>query len=265
MARSQKRPRDNYAELAKLRLDWASAGIDRLEILVDSFLATEPCEVVTSVKREGEYAHLYYVLRVHSQPPPTVRFAIGDVVHNLRATLDNLVWGIGQVFKANNNLGLEFHETRTCFLECYAPKICKLPEPIYNWIESIQPYHRRHYIKLFYTLHHLWNRDKHRTPVVAATAGHTGTLDYSGDRNPLRKMNFYPGGFKDQQQIADALVLWERRDDFKPEFIFLVAFDETGPVGLNIVKRPESIIPYLRHVHKYILTQVIPQFEPYLR
>ena len=46
----------NYIDLAKLRLDWASAGIDRLEELVDSFLVTEPCEVVTSMKLKGEYA-----------------------------------------------------------------------------------------------------------------------------------------------------------------------------------------------------------------
>jgi hypothetical protein len=76
----------NYIDLAKLRLDWASAGIDRLEELVDPFLVTEPCEV--------EYAHFLRTLYVHQQPPPSVRFPTGDVIHNLRAPPDNLVWGI---------------------------------------------------------------------------------------------------------------------------------------------------------------------------
>ena len=32
---------DNYVELAKQRLDWAEAGIDRLEELVESFRLTQ--------------------------------------------------------------------------------------------------------------------------------------------------------------------------------------------------------------------------------
>ena len=86
---ADEKPGDDYVHLAKLRLDWAGAGIDGLEVLVDSFVATKPCEVITSMKHQGESARISYVLRVHSQPPPTIRFAVGDVIHNLRATLDN--------------------------------------------------------------------------------------------------------------------------------------------------------------------------------
>jgi len=258
-------PLDDYVHLAKLRLDWASAGIDRLEILVDSFLATKPCEVVTRMKKEGENARFSYVLRIHEQPPPEVRFAVGDAVHNLRATLDNLVWGVGQIFKADDNLGLEFYDSGSTFRDCYLPKISKLPDPIRDWITSIQPYHRRNYIVLFHRLHNLWNRDKHRTPTVISTAGHTSTLGYSGDTTPLKEMRFFRvSGQKDQQQLASAIVSWERRSEFEPEFSLLVAFDEAGPVGLNMVGRPESVVDYLRHIQKYILTNVIPKFEPYV-
>src|SRR5918996_1941036 len=95
-------PWSDYIHLATLRFDWASAGIDRLEELVNSFLATKPCEVVSRMHREGQNARINYVLRVHEQPPPTVSFATGDVIHNLRATLDNLVWGVGRIFKARD-------------------------------------------------------------------------------------------------------------------------------------------------------------------
>ncbi len=259
-------PRDDYVHLAKLRLDWASAGIDRLEVLVDAFLATKPCEVVTSVKRKGQDAHFCYVLHLHSQPPPTIRFAAGDVIHNLRATLDNLVWGVGKVYKAHDNLGLEFFDCKPEFLERYAPKISKLPQPIRDWIASVQPYHRRHYIKLFRVLNHLWNRDKHRTPTVINTSGVSGTLGYAGDTTPLKSMTFYRvSGQKDHQKIASAIVPWERRDDFKPEFSLMVAFNENGPAGLDIAGPPEGVVDYLRHVQRYIPTRVIPKFEPYLR
>ena len=257
--------RDDYVHLTKLRLDWAYAGIDRLEVLVDSFLPTKPCEVFASVKRKGESAHISYVLRVHRQPPPTVRFAVGDVVHNLRATLDNLVWGVGQVFKGHDDLGLEFHDSESSIRDRYLPKIRKLPEPVRYWITSIQPYQGRHHIVLFHLLHNLWNRDKHRSPTVINTAGVTSSLSYTGDEMPIESMTFYRvSGQKDQQQLASAIIPWERRREFKPEFSPLVAFPEDGPVGLNIVGRPESVVEYLRHIQEYILTRVVPKFEPYL-
>ncbi|MCH7653155.1 MAG: hypothetical protein IIB14_05705 [Chloroflexi bacterium] len=236
-----------------------------MEVLVDSFLATKPCEVITSMKREGENASISYVLRVHHQPPPTIRFAIGDVIHNLRATLDNLVWGVGQVFKANKRLGLEFYESESKFREGYLPNIRKLPDPIRDWITSIQPYQGRNHIVLFHRLHNLWNRDKHRTPTVINTAGVTGTLGYSGDQMPIKSMTFYRvSGQKDQQKIASAVIPWERRSEFKPEFSPLVTFNEDGPVGLNIVGNPESVVGYLRHIQEYIVARVVPKFEPYI-
>jgi len=254
-----------YVNLAKLRLDWASAGIDCLEVLVDSFLATKPCEVLTSMERKGKNAFFSYVLHVHNQPPTTISFALGDVVHNLRATLDNLVWGIGKVFKAHDSLGLEFRDTKCHFVRFYLPKINKLPQPIYNWIESIQPYHRRNKKKYDYVLHRLWNWDKHRTPVVVNAVAVTNTLGYSGEMLPFNQMTFYNSSSrKDKQQVATALVPWEKRGDFKPVFTLFVAFDEGGPVGMNIVGAPQNIILYLRDVQSYILTEVIPKFEPYL-
>ena len=175
------------------------------------------------------------MLRVYRQPLPEIRFAVGDVVHNLRATLDNLVWGVGQDFKSDKRLGLEFYDCESSFRDCYLPKISKLPEPIRDWITSIQPFYQGwNHIALFYPLNNLWNGDNHRTPTVINTAGVTGTLGYSGEKTPLKTMTFYRfSGQKDQQQIASAIVPWERRREFKPEFPSLVAFDEGGPVRLE--------------------------------
>ena len=258
---------NDFLELAKLRLDWASAGIDHLEELVDSFLATKPCEVNDSVTREGENAHISYVLDVYCQPPPTIRFAIGDVIHNLRATLDNLVWGVGQaqVPKADDYLGLAFYGSESMFQEEYLPRINKLPEPIRDWITSIQPYQGPNHVVLLQRLNDIWNKDKHRAPLVVITAGQTGTLDYSGDTTPLRHMTFYTStGQIGQQDLAIAILPWARRNEFQPEISSLVAFDVDGPIGLNIAGRPESVVPYLHHIQQYILSRVVPLFEPFV-
>ncbi|MFC1968880.1 hypothetical protein ACFLVF_00095 [Chloroflexota bacterium] len=252
-------------ELAKLRLDWASASIDRLEILVDAFLDTKPCEILTRMKRKGENAFFSYELHVLSQPPPTISFALGDVVHNLRAILDNLVWGVGKVFKLSDRLDLKFLKTEPEFLNCYVPKINKLPQPIYDWIESIQLYHRGNKKKYDYTLHRLWNWDKHRTPVVVNAVAVTNTLGESGGMLPFNQMNFiHSSSRKDKQQIVTAHVPWEKRGDFKSVFTIFVAFDESSPVSMDILGQPQNIITYMRNVQRYILEKVIPKFEPYL-
>ena len=146
---------DHYVDLARRRLAWSGEGIDRLEALIDSFIATKPSEVITSVIREGEDAHISYVLQIYRQPTPELRFAVGEVVHNLRATLDNLVWGAGQDANANDRLGLEFHDAETKFQRFYLPKIARLPEPIRDWIESVQPYQPRSNV-LCHRLNSLW-------------------------------------------------------------------------------------------------------------
>ena len=82
---------------------------------------------------------------------------------------------------------------------------------------------------------------------------------------PIESMTFYRvSGQKDQEKIASAIIPWERRSAFKPEFSSLVAFDEGGPIGLDIGGNPESVVGYLRHVQEYILARVIPTFKPTL-
>jgi hypothetical protein len=165
------------------------------------------------------------------------------------------------VYKADDDLGLEFHNCESSFLRCYLPKINKLPEPIRDWITSIQPYQRPH---LFHELHSLWNRDKHRTPTVICTAADTGRLGDWDDRPPFTRIEFPKvGGHKDHQLLMSVIVPRERSSEFKPEFSLLVVLDPDGAISLDIVGRPQSVVDYLRHVQKYILTNVIPKFQPY--
>jgi len=254
---------DDYVHLAKLRLDWAEVGINRLEMLVDNFLSSNPSELSTTVNQEGKTAHITYTLRVFSQPSPEIRFAAGDVIHNLRATLDNLVSGIRKNYKSRKKISLEFKKSKNEFLKYYVPQIEVLPKPIYDWIESIQPFHRGHYIKSFHILNQLWNLDKHNESIIILTAGlaNTGVKDYHF--SVKMQFNVRASGQKDQEKIVEAFVPWERRNDYKPGFEPIVAFDKNGPVGLDIMKRPRNVVPYLRSVHRNIVAEVIPKFEPY--
>ena len=210
------RQNPDYFEVATRRLKWASTSLSRLSNVVDAYLATDPCDLrrEVSAERNGD-VELSYFVSITDQPPHEVSFAIGDVVHNLRATLDNLVWGIGRLRKADGRLSLEFWDSEEQFQKCYAPKISKLPEPISEWIESVQPFNIRGF-RLYKTLTNLWNRDKHRTPQLTATVGAV-SMDWVGSddptvRNPMKQMKFYDvSGQKNDQLIAIAIVPSEDR------------------------------------------------------
>ena len=260
-------PQDNYFQLAKLRLDWAAVGTSQLEEQIDSFLATNPCEVIPTVTRTGSNAHISYILHVHRRPPATIRFAAGDVVNNLLATLNNLVWGVGQVqcIKANQRPDLKFYLSESTFRKRYLSEISRLPDPIREWITSLQPYQTRKHMPMLYRLHRLWGEDKHCAPMVVSTTGEPGMLAYTGPRTPLRRMVFHRvSGHMSQQEIATAIIPWERRSEFQPEFNPLVAFDVDGIIGRNIANSPENVVDYLQHLQQYILTKVVPLFEPYV-
>ncbi|MCH8818244.1 MAG: hypothetical protein IIC92_11005 [Chloroflexi bacterium] len=259
-------PWDDAAHLAKRRLDWAGCGIDRFEVLADAFLATEPYEIVTEVEREGQNAHFTYEFKVLQHPPPELSFAAGDVIHNLRSALDNLVWAVGRTVKARKLPLLEFHLSTDDAFSRYLAKIRKFPDPIKDWITSIQPNRAPNYPDMFYALHLLWGGDKHRTPVLMADASYKPIeLGYVGERQPLMKIRVNKfGDQKHDQKIAWAVVPWKDKDDFKPGFTPHVAFDADGPAGTDrIVGRPQEVTEYLRHIQKSILDRVIPRFEPY--
>lgn len=250
-------PRPDYMHLVLRRLDWARAGIDRFEELANAFLATKPYEVLPHMKHKGKFAQISYVIKLHRQLVPELRFAAGDVIHNLRSVVDNLVWGLGQRFKASNLLGLEFLDPTSDQLPLYLVEIHKLPKPIYDWILSVQPGDRADDHHILHRLHNLWNRDKHRTPVLVAGASHTAGL--RGSELPYlgRFQTFQIKGAKDNEKIAEALVVWEQRRNFNPVFSPKVAFDRNGPAHGAFVSE------FLRQIDEHIVNEVVPKFKPY--
>ncbi len=258
------KPKRDHVDLASLRLDWAGLALARLICHVDDFLAKEPCQKRRKITSAGNGdAVLSYFLTISDQPPPEISFAAGDVIHNLRATLDNLLWGIGQRRKAGRLLSLEFWGSEEKFNECYAPRISKLPEPIKDWVESVQPFNTRGF-QLYKILTTLWNNDKHRSPQNIVTAAGM-SMDWVGSddpkvRNPMKSWeSFDPGGQKDNQLLVRAIVPYAQRDLFTPVLSQFVAFSESGKSGAQ----NQEVVEYLSHVHSHITDRVLPIFEPF--
>lgn len=136
----------DYVKLARERVNRAWEHIQEFKTLCDAFLATKPYSVVTEVEPHSNFKHLRFVFKVREQPPIPMRVVVGEGVYQLRAALDNLVWGLGQLNgePARSDLAFELWDTERSadpkvrsFEACYLPKLKRLPR-------EGQDLHRRH-------------------------------------------------------------------------------------------------------------------------
>jgi hypothetical protein len=101
---------------------WAKANragehIESLRSQVEEFRASEPCRVIPeSTDKPGRLAY-----RLRTTPVPTrISATLGDVLHNLRAALENLAYGIG-VSVAGNPMPRAL-ESASAFPICQTPQ-----------------------------------------------------------------------------------------------------------------------------------------------
>jgi hypothetical protein len=234
-------------------MDWARRRIDEFEAEVDGFLATKPYHVSKHAQPRCEPYYAWfteYRFRVTAEVPITVRLRAGDAIHALRASVDNLVWGVGQVFGAKDSLTLPFRDNATEFAKvARGVQLDRLPVPLQDWIENQQIYRQPNQDRsLLHSLSRLWGRDKHRVPVMTGNSLACVTITDKGNVSEISVD--YPPALED----GDKIMHTTNEVDFEPEFTFHVAFKEIGKVAGA----------FFRDVDNHIRKEVIPTFEPFL-
>src|SRR3990170_631506 len=75
------------------RLAWAWDQIEDVETIIRGLLSGKPLyEITTEPQADG----VTDILRAHAMRPipPDLGFMVGDAIHNLRACLDNIAYGL---------------------------------------------------------------------------------------------------------------------------------------------------------------------------
>jgi len=115
------------------------------------------------------------VLREYSEPPPTDRWAllVGDCVHNLRSSLDNLAYALALVKRDPpsdpHGIGFPIFDDEAAFQMRAVRTLKQLPDDAAALLTSVQPFHhgketaKRVALRL---LQYLSNNDKHRVPQI---------------------------------------------------------------------------------------------------
>jgi len=214
-----------------------------------------------------------HVFKVHQQPSDALSFAAGDAIHNLRATLDNLMWSSGQVFantkqerQSLNNLSLEFRKSEVDFLTEYLPRLTRFPKDIQDWVASIQSYNRPSQKHVLNILNALWNRDKHKLPLILTAR--VGTITFSRQPGVIqaqikgftRPNPVFGGGFlKDGEKATEYITPAQDIGKLHVDFTTDIAFGQNTPAKDTVVRQ------FLRDVYNNIATEVLPKFEAFFR
>ena len=243
------------------KLDRAREHLDTLRRELDRAEAVNAYRAVEEFNSE-ERRHIWR-LKVDSTVVERLSVVAGDVVHNLRSSLDHLVWQL--ILKAGRQptKTAEFPiylskspPPRECFDKAGRRKIHDVPDEAKDIIESVQPYHSAKPSESdLWLLNELDNIDKHRTLIgifAAARAVHI-----YGSATDIRGMTFTPRRCEDGDELLsiNAGASGQLQEDDKPTFSFVPVLDI--PVDRF---RPWYIWPTLEHIYETIRNDVIDRF-----
>jgi hypothetical protein len=239
------------------RLERAKFHLDDLNVQIEQFLGREPW----TTERGRDLKDGGYVLKIasHEPVPPIFGLIAADFVHDLRALLDNLIWGIAPAkLKRNWNLAFPICLDRSTFDE-FAKAVCDglMPAERVDALERHQPYHRRADVDndRLCILHKMWNADKHHAPMgVMGWAIMAAAATY-GDVPLVGAFGFRVGPLGKDQEVG-----WVSAKGAEYDLHPRVTLD----IGFK-TRRPTMDVP--RHalvkMHDIVANEVLPDFRPF--
>jgi hypothetical protein len=234
------------------RIDRAKLHLDQLETGIQAFLDTNPYPTT----RERDDKRRRYVWRVHLRdaPPETLGFMAADFIHNARATLDNIVWGLALPRVRRRKPSFPIYDDKVRF-QCEALPMLKGMKPeIIEAIEWCQPYHGDNHIVASDRLLHLnqlWNFDKHRAPLAVGCVTNGAGYAMYGNPEDFPRLQVHMGQvLVEGKQIAWVPLHESLPDNFDASFYFGIAFEGAG----------RRVIPAsgLRRAYDIITNEVVP-------
>jgi hypothetical protein len=161
---------------SRLKIERAQELIESLRVELQTAMAAEDNKLRGDLRREEFNGLPALTLFVTVIPlfPPDVSLAIGEIVHQLRSSLDNAAWSL--VPASTKKTLSKRHAQRVCFPMARSRRSLvdnlkfTLPDvapPHVAVVERHQPYHRTPLGRTIRTLQALSNTDKHRFIVPA--------------------------------------------------------------------------------------------------
>jgi len=144
--------------------------IQALNAEIRTFLSSHPYEV--TMDRDLDTGEGVLRLKVLRDPPSLWSAIVGEIIHDLRATLDHLVWGLTEIEQGAapdplprisdwRHIEFPIFDDPDAFPKAGERRLWGVSDADRTLIESYQPYHRGDRLRLWY-LHELSRISKHR-------------------------------------------------------------------------------------------------------
>jgi len=254
---------------ARLKLDRAKQHIQILNSEVAHFGERDPYHEEAEFDLRGRQGDYIVRLTVDRHPPRAWSETIGDCLHNLRATLDYLVWELwvrtSGAPASPQNVQFPIEQDRHRFRSGRRQRIGGLPARAQAEIQRLQPFRAS-----APTQHPLWllrelsNHDKHRF------LGTIGAAVYESDEAPVRVGERHNAVvtkiIRAEGLVADGDELFRiRMQSLGPNpslevtvpIIYAIAFSDDGPA------HGRSVVNCLEEMRLYIRDAVFPALEPF--
>lgn len=254
----------------RAKVERAKHHVGELQAAVAEFFETHPYEVIPENDTEAGQ-RLYKVSKV-APPPDSLSLIAGDIVHNLRASLDLLVW---QLVEANGKTptksdGFPINESAKAFETGGVAKVKgRISKDAVKVLRAVKPYKGGN--DALWRLHHLDIADKHRVLLLVGSAFRSvsppvpdlATVPEEFRRvfvEARKKLFLRPADRLFPLKKGDVLFihpLWDAEPQDDPQFRFDVAF------GQGEVVEGEPILEALTYLAS-ATEQTVEVFAPLL-
>jgi|SRR5579862_53480 len=242
-------PADYDAIIA--RLNWSWDHLQRYKARLVGAQVRYHWTMLPKVKTKSGY-YIDIVVDEAAPIPDDVKFIIGDCVHSLRASLDNLIYSLCPPGRGKH---AEFvlADTRADWRR-WRYRVKCLPYRAFGTLYKLQPFHPQQgpdpKWNALWVLNRLWNDDKHRAPHVAMGVADAASIDAEVPIFPV----FCSGPLELDAVVARVWFWTDTEPDLQPHLRFDIAFDEGGPA------RGGSVYYSLWNLHD-IVRQVVALFK----
>jgi hypothetical protein len=245
----------------RLKIERAKEHILELYKRIALFANDEPYEIGAKPHSVAQIHHTTLYIKSVKPVPDEFSIIIGDVVHNLRSSLDHLIWQLVEAGGGTPN-------DRTYFPVCYGSKgaqqyssavgageIQKMRIGAEKVLLSVQPYVSGN--DTLWNVHELDRIDKHRVLITTGTSFGDWSVDAGGGAIiPFQQWTNIPlvVGY----EIVNLPTETYNR---QPHKNFKLGIEVT--FGESEVVESEAVLPALKEMAEFV-DRLVSQFEPFL-
>lgn len=177
-------------EASKLKIDRAKRHLRELEDAIAAYITTDPCTLVVEPYPRVPRQHAW-IARIRSPVPHELSPVIGDVVHNLRSSLDLLACDlVALTGRSTKNVYFPFCNTGAELFEAIKKRgIHKAGQDVVRVIQSLKPYKGGNVA--LRAIHDMDIADKHQAllPVIGGLTVPVGPILRAGKEFPLSQFS----------------------------------------------------------------------------